>query len=229
MNVGLPRRRSLLKCGSCYLGPLAAVPATFCFFFLPFTFFLFFFYAFHFHVQFRIWRTLSLKDCTWKFYGRCSSFWPHGPLLAPFSVCRSRVPPGLVSYCQLAGWLADWHYVAFFWWSILWWLWLRSVWLQQAHMPHATRPPTALLYLARKWNVKCNPAAAKCHVYLPARELASEPANHSASQPASIPGANVPIEFNLLNAFWQISKLTGSTLDCTTKSKWLAVELPTCQ
>lgn len=33
--------------------------------------------------------------------------------------------------------------------------------------------------------------------------------------------ANVPIEFNLLNAFWQISKLTGGTLDCTTKTKWL--------
>lgn len=50
----------LANCGSCYLGHLQHG--------LPL------FYAFHFHVQFRIWRTLSLKDCTWKFNRRCSSF-----------------------------------------------------------------------------------------------------------------------------------------------------------
>lgn len=144
--------------------------------FPPFLFFclVVFFYAFYFHVQFRIWRTLSLKDCTWKFYGRCSSFW--GPALR-----RSRVRPGLVSYCQLAGWVADWHYVAFFL-MINFMMTLVALCLAGcSRATYATRLPMAPAHRLLKWNVKCNPAAAKCHVYLPAPELASEPAKHSVS------------------------------------------------
>lgn len=70
------------------------------------------------------------------------------------------------------------------------------------------------------WNVIQLPAM--CHVYLPASHAAGAGRNQlKGANRRHRDRANVPIEFNLLNAFWQISKLTGGTLDCTTKTKWL--------
>lgn len=152
----------LANCGSCYLGHLQHG--------LPL------FYAFHFHVQFRIWRTLSLKDCTWKFNRRCSSF----TSLQSTDSSVPPVPPTAILRPTPAEYL---RCVAALWWPILWWL-RCALSVPTALGPVA--PPHTLslcvyecvwyvrssdwLNSNEMWNVIRLPAM--CHVYLPASHAA---------------------------------------------------------
>lgn len=141
----------LANCGSCYLGHLQHG--------LPL------FYAFHFHVQFRIWRTLSLKDCTWNLIG-AAVVSPVFSLQTP----QSHQSPPLPFSVRLRPSTSD--CVAALWWPILWWLRCAlsvPTALGPVASPHSlfvcvwVCVVCALFWLTQlKWNVKCNPVA--CHV-----------------------------------------------------------------